>query len=161
MRLTFQHTLGDILELNRSVREQRLKAWLVIVLGMGFLLAAAWLAALRNNQPDATVVFIVAAVIILIGAFGTRVAGLGAWFLKARRSPYELEFCPDGVAFLEDRVRVLVGWEHFYRWYHTKRLLVLVTAGDALAIPKRSCGDAEWAELLAIIERYLGSPSRW
>jgi len=33
MRLAFQHSLGDIMELNRSCREQRIKAWLVMLFG--------------------------------------------------------------------------------------------------------------------------------
>jgi hypothetical protein len=161
MRLTFHHNLGDILELNRSIREQRLKAWLVTVLGLVALVVAAWLAAFRKNQPDATPVFVSAAVLLLLGAFTTRLAGLGAWLLKARRTPYALEVTPEGLAFVDEHDEALLQWPRFSRWYQTPNLLVLVAAGDALAVPKRSCSEAEWTELLALVQRCVGSPSRW
>jgi hypothetical protein len=160
MRLTFQHTLGDILELNRSGREQRLMAWLVTLLGVGSLFVGIWVAIFQDNRPEPTPVFIAAGVFILLGCFATRLAGLGAWFLKAERTPFEIDVGPEGVVFLERGERAVVGWESFSRWYETETLLVLVAHGDAVAIPKRSSSEAGWRELLALVRTNLGSPAR-
>jgi len=161
MRLTFQHTLGDILELNRAAREQRPGAWLVTLLGVGILFVGIWVAIFQDNRPEPTPMFIAAGGFILLGWFATRLAGLGAWFLKAQRIPYELEVGPEGVVFLEPEERVVVGWEQFLRWYETKSLLVLVAHGDGLAIPRRSSTEAGWRQLLALVRTNLGPPARW
>jgi hypothetical protein len=38
MRLAFQHTLRDILEVNCAAWEQRINGWLVILIGAGIIL---------------------------------------------------------------------------------------------------------------------------
>jgi hypothetical protein len=161
MRLTFRHTLSDILELNRSACEQWIKAWLVMFVGIAILFVGVWLG-LRDKDLELFLSVVgVAAVFVLLGALGPHLAGLGAWLFKAQRVPYELQIGPEGVAFQEVGEQTLVKWESFSRWYTTKNLLVLVNAVDAVAIPRRSCGDAAWTELLVIVGKGLGDPARW
>jgi hypothetical protein len=153
--------MSDILEFNRSMREQRIKGYVVILLGVGLLAVGIEIVAFQQGQPEPAPVFIFGGAFILLGVFVTRLAGIGAWFLKSQRTLFEIEIRPDGVAFLEGSQTDLIGWENFSRWYETRNLLVLMTRGDGLAIPKRSCGEAEWHALQALVREKLGAPARW
>jgi hypothetical protein len=161
MRLTFQHTLGDIIELNCSLRTQRIRAWLVILMGMASLGMGLWVFLCRDSQPNPIPVFVAGTAFILLGAIAPRLAGLGAWFLKAQRAPYELEFSSAGVVFVRGSEEVSASWNRFSRWYETKKLLALVAPSEVLAVPRRSCGEAEWQELLSLVRSKLGDPARW
>jgi hypothetical protein len=165
MRLTIHHTLRDILELNRTVREQRLKAWLISLLGVAHLLLGAWLVAFRGNQPNASLAFAAGGAFLGLGALVTTLAGFGAWVFRRERAPLVLEFGPSGVAFVEADGPHWVRWELFSRWYETRNLIVLiagrVAGGDSLAVPKRNCPEAEWDTLRGWIQSGIGSPSRW
>jgi hypothetical protein len=161
MRLTFQHTLSDILELNRAAREQRIKAWLCILLGAGHFFLGVLMAVFGDSRPDPTPVFLVACMLLLIGVCATWLAGLGGWIFWARRTPYELEVGPEGIVFLEREGPLVLGWESFSRWYETATLLVLVAHGDGLAIPRRCSSPAEWGKVLALVRTKLGDPARW
>jgi hypothetical protein len=160
MRLTFQHNLGDILEANCACREQRIKGWLGTLFGVGLMLTGV-VASFQDSQRDQTPVFISAAMFVLIGLFATRIAGLGAWYSKAQRSPFEIEVAAEGIAFITHHEPALLEWQSFSRWFRTKNLLALVTCGDALVIPKRSLDETQWQELLALVRSNLGNPARW
>jgi heme A synthase len=161
MRLTFQHTLADILELNRTLREQRLKAWLISLLGVGHMLLGMWMIVFGGREADGALVFVAGGIFLGLGAICTRLAGLGTWVLKARRTPIELEVDASGFTFIEAEGLYVAPWEVFRRWYVSKNLLVLVGRGDNLAIPKRSCPEAEWEELLGLVQSGIGDPARW
>lgn len=161
LQLKFQHTLEDILELNRTAREQRLKAWFISAFGVVLLLWGGWFAAFGDPERSAAPIFVSGGFFLLIGLFATRLAGYGAWRLKASRAPYELELTSSGVKFLESDGPQNVPWEDFPRWYLTPNLLVLVGRADALAIPKRSCPESAWCEVLDLVRNYVGEASLW
>jgi hypothetical protein len=161
MRLTFQHTLTDLLEVNCTAREERLKGWLIALVGAAHVLLGVWVVFFWGNQPDATPVFLAGGAFLGLGAVATRLAGFGTWLLKSRRVPFELEVGPSGIAFVEADGLRRVGWELFSRWYETPNLIVLVSGGDSLAIPRRSCGEAEWVALLGWVCGGIGQPARW
>ncbi len=162
LRLVFQHKLSDVLELNCSVREQRIKAWLTTLMGVVVFLIVTWATDNQNDQADRALGFIVAFVFLLLGQLIPWIAGLAAWFFKVRQTHYEMEIGLEGITLLEGTKQVLVPWECFRRWYQTLNLVVLVLIGsDALVIPKRCCCDARLVEVLALVMKGLGNPSRW
>jgi hypothetical protein len=161
VRLKFKHTLADIIELNGSVRAARLVGWFPAGMGIALVLVGIGVIVFRNSEPDPTVVFLFGLIFIAMGLLATRIAGLGAWILIARKSPtYDIEFGDTGVTFL-DKEQVFVPWESFTRWIETKNLLLLVTPLDILAIPKRGTSSLELVDLLSLLRNKLGVPSRW
>ncbi len=136
MRVTVKHTLADILELNCSVREQRIRGWLVMALAASAWLYGIWLLINPGNRPEPTPLFFAAGMLTLVGLFATRLAGLGAWLLKTQRSPYELEFDEAGITLMMGHEELSLPWSRFSRWLLTRNLLVLVSPAEAVAVPK-------------------------
>jgi hypothetical protein len=150
-----------MIELNRTAIKQRLAGWGIMSTGVFAFLTAAWLIVFRDNKPDSTALIVLGALLFFVGSMATRLAGLGAWFLQARRPPLELDIITPGISDGDH----LFGWENFSRWYQTENLLVLVCGGrakgDSLAIPKRCCSETEWHQLLDIVRNALGEPAKW
>jgi YcxB-like protein len=160
MRFHFQHQLTDILELNRTAREQRFKALLVILFVIALGLVGVWLAIFQGNQPDSIAAFEFAGIFLVHGLAAPWIAGLGAWFFKTTREPFEVEIKLDGVIISSGSNCTELNWKNFRRWYETKNLMVLVGIGDAFAIPKRSCGAADWQNLQEVVRCGLGDPAK-
>src|SRR5688572_18308100 len=139
VRLTVQHRFPDVLELNRTAREQRVKAWLIMLVAAALAALGLWVLWFEENRPTATPVLVSAGVFLLLGIGAPWLAALGAWLLKARRKAFEMVIDPGGVTLVLGPDRVMFVWGVFRRWFETPNLLVLVGRGDSLAIPKRSC----------------------
>src|SRR5438067_7805336 len=100
MRLTIRPTLRDVMELNCSIREQRIRGWCIMLTGAGGLCFAAVWGFFIDGSRDPTPVVVGSAVILLIGAIATRLAGLGAWLIKTPKAAFEVEVSQAGVTFL-------------------------------------------------------------
>ncbi len=162
MRLKFQHTLADIMELNRSARDQRIGGWIVVLMGIAMMLVGISVAIFPSDKAAPMEFFPWAIIFVVLGLSTTRIAGFGAWFLKVRRAPpYEIEINQDGLAFLNGGQPVVVAWTNFSRWFETKNLLVLLAPEDAVAIPKRGTNCTEIEELANLVRSKLGTASRW
>jgi hypothetical protein len=113
----------------------------------------------------AMMILLVAGVLLVLGAFGTTLAGLAAWFLKAGRDPFELEVSSLGIAFVENDGLHWLEWKRFSRWFETNNLLVLVACAplknETLAIPKRSCAATDWPTVIDFVRSGMGEPARW
>jgi hypothetical protein len=121
MRLKFQHTLADIMETNCSAFEQRIKGWLVLAMAFS-LIIIGFVVSLYDG--DQTMLF-VGLPFLALGLLGTRIAGIGAWFLKARRSSsYDIEVSETGITFFEVSPPTNAAWEIFLRWVETKNLIL-------------------------------------
>lgn len=156
MRLRFQHTLADILELNRAAKEQRIKSLLVLLFAAALALVAASWALFDQNQPNAIAALEFAGVFLVLGLAAPWIAGMGAWLFKASRAPYEVEIKPEGVVLIVGTKLIECTWKDFRRWFRTENLLVLVGKGEALAIPKRCCDIVEWKSLGEVVRAGLG-----
>jgi YcxB-like protein len=157
--LRLQHSLHDIIELNRTVREQRLRAWIIGILAVGLGAAGLWMA-YRGDGPSPAPVFVAAALSAALAVGAPWLAGLGAWLLKTPKTPLEVYIDFNGVLFIEQDQRAIVRWGEFRRWFTTPNLLVLVGKQDALAIPRHCCNAAQWEVLERLVHQALGSSGR-
>lgn len=157
LRVTVTATLADVLELNRTSREQRLKGWLAAGFGILQLVLAACFLLAGDRWELARGLVIPGVLFLLIGLAAPTLAGLGTWFFRHPRRPFTLEFVPSGV-FVEDQGnRDHLEWGVVERWYQTTNLIVLVIPGDAIAVPKRCCSAEDLMVLVRIIEQGVGA----
>lgn len=162
MRLIIQPTLWDVLEVNKTLREQRIKGWLAVALGLGILLFSAWEVNVARNPRDFRVAYASGAAFVVLGLLTTRIAGLGGWLLKTSRESFLLEVTDEDVAIIRLDGRYALPWGGFRRWCVTQNLLILIGLGDCLVvIPKRDCTVDVWRHLHEMVERRIGPPSRW
>lgn len=162
MRLIIQPTFRDVLEVNKTLREQRIKGWLPLALGLAILLFSAWEVNVAQNPRDFRVLYGAGALFVILGLLATRVAGLGGWLLKSSREPFLLEVTNEDVAFIRLEARYALAWDRFRRWCLTQNLLILIGFGDCLVvIPRRDCTVDGWRHLHEVVERRMGPPSRW
>lgn len=166
LQLTFQNTLADVIECNRILREQRVKAYLILGFGGVVILLGLFQIFLKEDQKG-NMVLLSGLIFLVLGLLTTRLAGFGAWILKTRNRFFSFKLDKGGVIQEEMDGQFHFEWKLFSRWNQTKNLILVVTASnlftppDVVIIPKRCCCDEELKILQALLEDALGKSSGW